>query len=1534
MRSRLLFFVSLFLGMCVAMLVSCSKVKDLKSPGTSHSVVVIHSWDSIGEEKELFSKCMDEAFRKYEMEDVEIHHIYAAMVHRPAEVFSAFDWAKYAEQIREWKPEVILLNDDPIVDWLLTQEHPDSIFLNTPVVFAGVNTLLADSLSKFQKMTGFEARIDLARNIEELMRMGRSQSVLIELDYGGMNDRLRAQFEDVLRDSSRFVNNSDFHVRNLDADYLEKEFPGLAVVSMVSCAEPYKNVGAGESDMDGKAVTERFYRFASSTWHLQVKYDIFSNSLMDHAGKPQFTCIREQFGDPKNPMFLGGYFTSTEIQVDDQVRYAVSIMKGETPKSLPISMHASDYYLDWNAVQMTFPHVPYSAYSSKYHVVNTPFYLENPVMFVVEIVGIALIILAVIYLIVFMMVHWKRRGQNQLLEELQYEEKVHDLMFSDTKDTLWEFYDGVFTLTPQFSAYFNLPSNNLTIEELEGMVHQDSRPSLEFFKGFREQRGRKVIRLQLSPDGGTSWYWTEVTYTVTEESARSGKLYGLLMNIDQKKETEEQLEQAQLLASEVALKENFLANISHDLRTPLGAVTGFSTLLTTPGMTFEEGEREMYGEVIHQNTDMILNMIDSVMQKAQIETGDLEIIQKPVSVGKLVQECYNTNHIIAPTHLQFNLEMSEPDADLNIDITRTKQVVNNFLSNAFKFTTEGSVTLGWRYMEDDPEQIEVYVRDTGIGVAPEKQAQLFERYIKVNETDKGTGLGLNISKTIMEKQGGTIGVESELGKGSKFFFRLSRFVQCLVLSLLVCGGVLLPSSCLSRPKGEQKPAKVLVFHGYEENYSAYKDFDDDMMETFISKGINADMHHVYLGLGNPVENTDEKYLAILDSIKNGGWIPDIVMTEGDRAAADFLQWQERGMGDELNRVPVVFGGVHHPEWEKIRRYNNIVVISDPIDYCTNINLAVEMSGKNCVEIELDYFKQDSLIRKELKAAIARPPYMDNSDFHIQVQRDEQFSNEWRDSVMVLVYSTESPERNTSELYNTEDGYANLRRIFIHSWLYPSVAVKRDVFSSSIADKTGRPQFTAVKAGFADGEGRYLCGYFAGYKTVAQDLAKVASDILHGADLASFVGITHEKNFYMDYQAMKTLGMDYNDYKDRFIIVGAPQEVTMPLLTYGTWTVIILVFLVAAFSILLVLVTWKSRTAHDLMEGVRRRAELRSMALRGADSHNVRSEVKVKEIISYVHPDYAVEVPLIRQAIDIVGSHSYEIYCDVERDGHYRWWQLRFVVIYDNKTGRKNVEGILINIDETKKYEEALRKAMNLAEEARQKENFLTTISHEIRTPLNAVVGFSDLVVSMPADSFTPEEMEEYAKIIKANNTSLSAMIENILMFSRIESGRIQYVKNDFDAVGLVQEIGQEWQDLIPQNVKLHVIAVSRGVVVHNDRERVKYILNQMVSNAIKFTEQGDIVIGMAYHLNTDKAEFFVEDTGCGIPKEKQSVTFGLFWKDNGFIPGLGLGLNVAKKLADGMGLELGVESKVGFGSRFFLLADADTSKNSVQAQVG
>ena len=1510
--------------------VSCSKI-DPVSHQPQKNVVVIHSWDSVGEEAELFVESMKNDFRDQGI-NANIHHIYANMIRRPDTVFTRYDWPAYRDSIKKWKPDVILLNDDPILEWVFKHRDLDSLFVTTPCVFAGVNVLSRGHLEHFPLMTGYEAVIDWRRNLELVQKYGNKQAMIIELDYNNHDNHLRSQLHNAMEDSLRYIDNSNFNIVKFDEQLLKSRYAGHLVVNTVSCAEPYMNRQNVETDSIAYVRTWNIIQKADKMMHMQVKWDIFSNSLVNCTNRPQFTAIREGFSMSSTPQFLCGYFTSTETQVKDQVGYAAQILNGQEPRMLPIGMHGCDYYMDWNAMQMMQPKMSYAVYSSKFNIVNAPIYLSNPLTFTLWVAGIMLIVAVIVWTVVSFMSRWKRKGQQNLLEELQYEDKILDLVFSNAKDTLWSIADGVIVFDQNFADYYGMEHHHVPLKEFAGMMHEDSKASFEFFMNYRKQRGKKTIRLHMSPDGGKSWYWFKMMYTATPETAESGELYGMMMNIDDKKKVEEQLEEAHLLASQVALKENFLANISHDLRTPLGAVTGFSSMLTVSGMTFEPGEREMYLEYIHQNTDMILNMIDSVMEKAQIETGDLEIIQKPVSVCKLVNDCYNTNRIIAPSHLAFYLDMDDPDVIVNIDMTRTKQVVNNFLSNAFKFTTEGSITLGWRYVEDTEGMIEVYVKDTGIGVPADKVDKIFDRYSKVNENDKGTGLGLNISKTIIEKQGGTIGVESEFGKGSKFFFRLMRFVQCVVLVLALCLGVLLPSSCGMHDEKYDKPVKALVLHSYSRDYESYREFDETLKSTLLQEYASADVRDVYLGLENPTTPLEDIRNDARDSLFDRGWMPDVILIEGDRAAVDFFDSNMKALAN----VPVVLGGIHHPEWDRIRSRRNVVVINDPIDYCANINLAVEMTGKSCVEIELDYFHQDSIIRDELTQSIARPPFVDNSDFHVRNFADPSFADKCKDSIIVMTLSAALPELNASVPMDKDVAFRHLGMLYTHSWKYPSLVVKRDVFSRSFVDMSGRPQFTAVKAGFADGSGSFLCGYFASYETVAKDMADVGVRLLNGDDLSSFVGLKHVKNFYMDYEAMKRLGLKYEDYSKHFIIVGAPQEVTMPFLSYLTWVLITIVFIVAIMSVMLIVYTWNNRTMRHLMASVKRRSDMRHMALSGSDSHTIRSEQGVKDIIACIHPDYAQEVPLMIQSISVKGVHKYEIYADVDKDGEYGWWQLRFVVVNEDgvengKESGKRVDGILINIDKTKKYEEELRKAMQLAEEARQKEDFMTTISHEIRTPLNAVVGFSDVLVSLPQDSFSAEELMQYDKVIKTNNAALSAMIENILMFSRIESGRIQYVKDDFNVSDMFKEIESEWVDLVPDGITFETLAMRKDIYMNNDRMRVKYIIGQLLSNAFKFTKTGNVSMGLHYSLNKDVATLYVSDSGIGVPKDKLEAVYDLFWKDDGFTQGLGLGLTVSRKLAEGMGLKLNFESKEDFGSNVSLEGNAYLKKKDDNA---
>ena len=1515
MKKTILYVAGIILVSTIACLfVACG---GSQPKGRERSVLVFHSWDDSGEDGQYFRDKIRDEFYKVGI-NANIHHIYANMRHRSNEVFTTRDWPEYLDSIRSWKPEIILLNDDPILSWVLKERPCDSLFFNTPIVFAGINGLIRDSVIRYPLMTGFGCNMNLTRCVEMMHNVTGAHFAYVELDNSPYDVALRNKLYGQLSDTTRFINNSKEHLPCVDEEYLDEHYPSKTVISFISCAAPKWN-GYVKDDIEvpGSRVLKEALENSSKACHIQVKYDIFSTALTDFNKMPQFSCIRANFNNPDDIRILGGFFTSTAVQIKDQVDYAARILKGASPSTLNTTVHMSDFYMDYNAMQKFRPALKYNDFADKYHIINAPMALEKPGLYYLIIFLIVSLVFGFIIIMAQLLYHWRQRGQKALLDDLLYEDKMHDLIFSNSDDTLWHINGDNITFTKEFAAKHNMPRNTITSQEFEEMIHPGSLLSLKLLRDFRNQRGKKTLRFQMTFDGKQSWSWHEMTYTATDESANTGYLYGIMLNIDKKKEVENTLAEAQMKASEVALKENFLANISHDLRTPLNAITGFSSLLTNKDMTFEEGEREEYGKIIHQNTDMILNMIDSVMQKAQLESGELELIMKPANINDIVQKVYLTNKIIAPSHLKFSIVPTSKEFMVNIDTTRTMQVINNFLSNAFKFTAEGSVTMGWKEHKQD-DTVEVYVKDTGIGIDEEGQKHIFDRYYKEKENDKGTGLGLNISKTIIEKQGGTVGIESKLGVGSKFFFRLPRYVQ----SLLIVLGFGMSAGLFSACNRQQTPpvtSRVVVIHGYSKTFPNYLTFDEELSTALRKYNVNADIKNIYLGLENPEHSGEAALLTMLYSIEHSGWQPDIIIAEGDRSAQAIASSKNEKLLTYLDSLPIVMGGIHHPNWNLMREHKNIVAFYDPIDYPTNINLVVELTEQNIVNIELDDFFQDSIIKKELAQTIARPPYVNKIGTRPTISHFDDTKIHLSDSIIIFTTSVVENEMDI----NTD--------MYMHAWMIPQLSVKFDLYTTGIIEKTNRPQFTSVKAGFADGTARYLAGYFASYETMANDLADAASQMLQGASSKSLSGKQHKKQHYMDYQAMKKLGLNYYDYSSKYHIVNAPIKYKYPLLYYAEYLTLFGFGLLIIFIWLSLINHWRERSEQVLINNIKRKANLRVMSLNGADSKPVRNEEGVKELLSHIHPDHRENSQFILQALRIEGTHMYDIIADINNSGQYEWWQLRFVVL-KTKDGQIRIDGLIININESKRYEEEMRTAIHLAEEAKHKEDFLMTISHEIRTPLNAVVGFSDVMISLPPEMLTQEELDEFSRNINENNAKLAAMIDDILMFSRIESGRLHFVNAEFNASELLQELYDDWHDKIPRGVTFTLYNLYDNIYIYSDRARVKYVLNQLVSNAVKFTTEGNILLSAIYHYKDKKIEFRVEDSGCGISQEKQTAVFNLFWKDNEFVPGLGLGLNVAHRLTEGMNAKLQVDSSEGLGSVFSFIIDATLTKTAKQAE--
>ena len=231
------------------------------------------------------------------------------------------------------------------------------------------------------------------------------------------------------------------------------------------------------------------------------------------------------------------------------------------------------------------------------------------------------------------------------------------------------------------------------------------------------------------------------------------------------KQVEMELKEARKKAEQADYSKSvFLANMSHEIRTPLNAIVGFSQLLPTADTPEEQ---KLYSDIINQNSDILLQLINDILDLSKIEAGTLEYVKRPINLGEVCRTIYAVHKERIKGGVDFIFDNGEEDLQMEGDPNRIMQIITNFITNATKFTHTGEIRFGF---EREGENVRVYVKDTGIGIEKEKVGHIFERFVKLNSFVQGTGLGLSICRMIIEKIGGEIGVTSEFGKGSTFYF--------------------------------------------------------------------------------------------------------------------------------------------------------------------------------------------------------------------------------------------------------------------------------------------------------------------------------------------------------------------------------------------------------------------------------------------------------------------------------------------------------------------------------------------------------------------------------------------------------------------------------------------------------------------------------------------------------------------------------------------------------------------------------------------
>lgn len=263
-------------------------------------------------------------------------------------------------------------------------------------------------------------------------------------------------------------------------------------------------------------------------------------------------------------------------------------------------------------------------------------------------------------------------------------------------------------------------------------------------------------------------YWEESYATIVDRDAdgRPTKIVGTSQRIDERKELMASLVAARNKAEESdRLKTAFLANMGHEIRTPLNAIVGFADLLP---VVQDEEERSQLITEIQNNNQKLLHIIDGLVSMSKIEAGAKSLLLARVDLNQLLQQMIDTYQ--PTTNIPITLQCALKQLMIESDRDKLYEVIDNLMQNAVKFTTEGSIRIGYDLMDNN--RVHLWVTDTGKGISASDQQRIFERFVKLDEYIPGTGLGLSVAKSHVQSLGGNMGVESEIGKGSTFWVDL------------------------------------------------------------------------------------------------------------------------------------------------------------------------------------------------------------------------------------------------------------------------------------------------------------------------------------------------------------------------------------------------------------------------------------------------------------------------------------------------------------------------------------------------------------------------------------------------------------------------------------------------------------------------------------------------------------------------------------------------------------------------------------------
>lgn len=669
---------------------------------------------------------------------------------------------KIVDRANAKKPlAMILLYGDQATYSTLSTDTP--MMHTLPVVFGGVQFPNWDQLSCHENVTGASDPIDIVKNIEAAYTLTGKRMTFVMLNRAFLDRKVREEIDNQLQKARFVINNLNWEhsVTELLTDHSDQYS-----MTVLSLRYLYLNCKKTEPlDPNDGDNFRRVTRMFKDLIYIQSKYDPTPVQIIQATNHwPMLTATAMGFTDPGTP-YIGGYFASVNNIAADMADCAAKILAGAKPKDIKIRPTKKEYYLDWQ-VAKRYKFDP-DKLPEGYHVIRMPLVDRFPMLSSLMMYSGTIVMLVVIVILLRLFIREKKQ-KVKVMAQLERENSLYNIAVQDSRTFAWERAGQSIYLSDAFWQHYGHEPKIITSGDFMAMLHPDSRDI--YIDGLDHVNKGETFANDVKADffGNGEWHWYQIRGKgILDEHGNFVKSYGMLINVDGFKQREKEMEEARKLAEEATLKESFLANMSHEIRTPLNAIIGFSDLLLQPDAVFTEEDKKLFADTIHTNNDLLLKLINDILDVSRIESGQMDLVIKAWSVRDIMERIYHTFEVQMPKHLAFNFVQPEEDVLIEVDESRLRQVIGNFLTNAGKFTPKGSVTLGW-IKDMQTGKVELYVEDTGIGLSEEDRKMVFSRFYKKDEFKQGTGLGLSICKAIVVRLGGSIKVTSELGKGSRF----------------------------------------------------------------------------------------------------------------------------------------------------------------------------------------------------------------------------------------------------------------------------------------------------------------------------------------------------------------------------------------------------------------------------------------------------------------------------------------------------------------------------------------------------------------------------------------------------------------------------------------------------------------------------------------------------------------------------------------------------------------------------------------------